>query len=348
MKCLRINWSKRNGLFHFLFFFDQNVYHKYIKMKSLFAIPRPEPTNTKELLQQARLVIHNKMDGYPGMDFLRKRTRTMDTSNESFALPAEEEHPSFDQVLQSIIQQETPTPPTKQPLAEEAAAAPTTIAKKKPLGRKPKEPKETWTQEEEDALMEAVEENGNADWDYIAQVVMDRSHGSLLRKGSVCKQYWESKNTNNKKGQWSEEEDEALFSLVSLTGISKVTMEEIVKVLPGRSIKQVRERWRSNLDPSIKRDNWTPEEDTVLLEMRKMDMGWADISRMIKGRTEHMVKTRFRSMQRAEKRAWSRKEDDVITSMVNQIGQNWEAIANQLKNRTTSSVEMRWRELCAA
>jgi len=37
--------------------------------------------------------------------------------------------------------------------------------------------------------------------------------------------------------------------------------------MPGRSGKQIRERWLNHLDANIKRDEWTPDEDTLLIQV---------------------------------------------------------------------------------
>ena len=43
----------------------------------------------------------------------------------------------------------------------------------------------------------------------------------------------------------------------------------IAEDLPGRNRKQCRERWHNQLDPSIKKDGWTEEEDAVLAAAHK-------------------------------------------------------------------------------
>ena len=40
---------------------------------------------------------------------------------------------------------------------------------------------------------------------------------------------------------------------------------EIAKYLPGRTGKQCRERWTHQLDPAIRKDAWTAEEDATLI-----------------------------------------------------------------------------------
>ena len=64
---------------------------------------------------------------------------------------------------------------------------------------------------------------------------------------------------------WSEEEDHMVRSLVVSHGIKHWSL--IAASLHGRTGKQCRERWHNQLDPVIKKNHWTPEEDRILLDV---------------------------------------------------------------------------------
>lgn len=162
--------------------------------------------------------------------------------------------------------------------------------------------------------------------------------------------------TEEKKGQWTAEEDWELRLLVEHAAtqgqnILDIPYEDIKAKIPGRTLKQVRERWRSNLDPAIIKGEWTLEEDLTILRMRdEQNLGWAVIARALRGRTEHSVKTRHRSMQRAQRRPWSEKEDKIILAgapaHVSEVSdQTFVTISQQLKNRDAVSVKLRWMDL---
>ena len=78
---------------------------------------------------------------------------------------------------------------------------------------------------------------------------------------------------------WAKQEDETLTSLVGLSGPKNWTY--IASCLPGRNAQQCRERWHQQLDPNIKRDSWTEEEDRILMDAHKeLGSAWVEISKV--------------------------------------------------------------------
>jgi hypothetical protein len=61
------------------------------------------------------------------------------------------------------------------------------------------------------------------------------------------------------KGHWTSIEDEQLRKWVDGNGAAK--WSKCGALIGGRSGKQCRERWVNVLDPSVKRGEWTVEED---------------------------------------------------------------------------------------
>lgn len=147
-----------------------------------------------------------------------------------------------------------------------------------------------------------------------------------------------------RKGTWSEEEDLLLLRLMQ--AMPHRNWGEVAALIHGRSAKQCRERWCYNLDPSIKKDVWTDDEDHVLLDnQRRLGNRWAFIASMLPGRTENAVKTRFKSIMRAKRREWTQEEDDTILKMHRIFGSKWDRIATHLPNRTKNAVRTRYRQL---
>jgi len=150
---------------------------------------------------------------------------------------------------------------------------------------------------------------------------------------------------------WSATEDKALKELIELKLLTKDNnWSDIAQAMEVRGFrrtsKQCRERWCYNLDPTIRREPFTEEEDNVLRNFHAL-LGnkWASIAKHLPGRTENSVKTRYKSLIRAQKRAWKKEEDDKLSRLYKIYGSNWKKISSHFKNRTSNAVKTRFKVL---
>ena len=90
-----------------------------------------------------------------------------------------------------------------------------------------------------------------------------------------------------KGGVWKNSEDEILKAAIMKYG--KNQWARVASLLPRKSSKQCKARWYEWLDPSIKKTEWTREEEEKLLHLAKlMPTQWRTIAPIV-GRTAAQV-----------------------------------------------------------
>lgn len=120
-------------------------------------------------------------------------------------------------------------------------------------------PSRPWTEEEDTLLTNAVHVHGeHENWKNVASLVPGRTN-------KACRKRWlHSLSPTIKKCAWTVAEDNLLLSLYSIHGTK---WSAIARGIPGRTDDACSKRYREALDPHLKKDEWTPEEDRRLLQL---------------------------------------------------------------------------------
>ncbi|KAJ8536053.1 hypothetical protein K7X08_034454 [Anisodus acutangulus] len=162
--------------------------------------------------------------------------------------------------------------------------------------------RQEWTEEEDIRLCAAVETFGESSWQIVASVIEGRT-------GTQCSNRWIKSLHPTRKGKWSADEDKRLkvavmlFYPTSWRNIGQSVpwrtpiWKKVAQYVPERTHVQCRERWVNSLDPSLKLDQWTEEEDLKLKSaIDEHGYSWSKVAACVHPRTDNQCRRRWQAL----------------------------------------------------
>jgi len=152
-----------------------------------------------------------------------------------------------------------------------------------------------WTEEEDDLLRSAVAEHGDGPgvWKTVAERIPGRTN-------KACRKRWlHSLSPTVKKTPWTSAEDALLLKYYAVHSPPRWSF--IAKHILGRTDDACAKRYREALDPSLKREEWTPEEEALLLQLTtQLGSKWTQVGQAM-GRSGLACRNRWRLLERKQR-----------------------------------------------
>jgi myb proto-oncogene protein len=150
-----------------------------------------------------------------------------------------------------------------------------------------------------------------------------------------------------KDARWSPEEDAILT--MKITDPDNINWMAIYPLLPGKTAKQVIERWTRVLDPRLKKGSWTAAEDRILMDFVALhgSLNWTDCAKLLPGRIGKQCRERWCNFLSPDliREPFTEAEDAQLVALHARLGNNWQQISNRMAGRAANCLKNRWHLL---
>ncbi|XP_059473777.1 uncharacterized protein LOC132195654 [Neocloeon triangulifer] len=201
-----------------------------------------------------------------------------------------------------------------------------------------------WTKHENDLLRFAASKYCFQNWAAIGAEEM-----SGKRSMYQCFLHYQSILNKFREG-WSGADDKKLKSAVKNLQKGKfIPWQKIADRFPGKSVKQVAQRWTQRLDPKIKSGGFTERDDMIITAARSQKMTFMQISNLMPGRTESQIRIRYTRLECFKPSVpWIPEDDQKLLALVKQFKgsrDQWSIVNEYFPDRDRQQLKGRHKRL---
>lgn len=162
-----------------------------------------------------------------------------------------------------------------------------------------------WTSEEDDLILkEGSRCQSKKDWDNLSKILNNN------KNRYQCYRRYLTINPKIRKGRFTKEEDIKLSKLIHQYGKN---WNLISKILQTRTPKQIKNRFENNLDPVLKKEKFTKEDDNLIMNLFNIfENKWSKYQNYFPSRSLKSIKNRFIKINFLSQNMYSKKIDDEI------------------------------------
>ncbi len=180
----------------------------------------------------------------------------------------------------------------------------------------------------------------NIDWNEITREIHTKNAFQVFVRSLELSNFYAYK-------KWNIIEDNILRKAILYYGPKN--WQQISYCLDGRNNSQCFHRWMKGINPKIKRNKWSFEEDLTLGVALRIygNKKWSKIANHLNGRTDIQCRERFCNIldPNLEEVEWKSSEDIKLLSLYEKYGNKWSKIAKEFGNRTDNTCWRRWKYL---
>ncbi|XP_059473779.1 uncharacterized protein LOC132195655 isoform X2 [Neocloeon triangulifer] len=128
-----------------------------------------------------------------------------------------------------------------------------------------------------------------------------------------------------------------------------IPWQKIADRFPGKSVKQVAQRWTQRLDPKIKSGGFTERDDMIITAARSQKMTFMQIPNLMPGRTESQIRIRYTRLECFKPSVpWIPEDDQKLLALAKQFKgsrDQWSIVNEYFPDRDRQQLKGRHKRL---